>query len=334
MLKTVPGYGYDDLLLEPRKSRLDSRTDPDISTNVGVPLDIPIISSPMDTVTEWRMAQFMDAHGALGIIHRYMPIGQQMGQVYSLKLEKPDILVGASIGANGDAIDRAYSLIDMGVAMIVFDVAHGHSLPVLRAIEAVRKRDDGVLIMSGNVATREAMRDSLEAGAQVLRVGIGAGSACTTRLECGVGVPQLTAIDRARDIMVNERYAGWIVADGGIKHTGDMVKAIAAGADAVMLGGLLSRFSVAPKPGEFRGMASRAALMEFKGKAPVAEGESFEAPLVADDEVEFDSMCSTLRQGFAYLGAASARDLRDNALWIEVSPLAYAEGQAHFGRRD
>lgn len=329
MLKTVPAYGYDDLLLEPRLSRLESRTTPDVSTYIGgLTLGNPIISSPMDTVTEWRMAEFMSTHGALGVIHRYMPVGQQVGQVYSFKLDNPDGIVGASIGANGDAVDRAYALIDVGVDLICLDVAHGDSRPVLSAIEAVRKRSEGTLIMSGNVATREGMRDSLMAGAQVLRVGIGAGSACTTRIECGVGVPQLTAIDRARDVA--DDMGGWVVADGGIKNTGDMVKALAAGADAVMLGGMLSRMSVAPRPGEFRGMASREALMDWKGEAPVTEGASFPNLVYEDDEAHFSSMASTLRQGFAYLGAATIRDLRDNALWIEVSPLAYMEGQAHF----
>lgn len=339
-MKISKGYSYDDVLLEPRRSNLESRKDPNLTSRVGLmpdPLRVPIISSPMDTVTEHQMATFMASHGALGVIHRYMDIGQQALQVKSVKSASTGgnwLTVGASIGTNGEAIERAKALIGAGVDLLVVDVAHGHSTKTLRTLESVSELPEAqsVSIMSGNVATEEAMRDSLWAGATILRVGIGAGSACTTRVDCGVGVPQLTAVDRARAVADDYPQRVGIVADGGVRGTGDIIKALAAGADAVMLGGMLSGYSVAPRPGEFRGMASRDALMEYKGHASVTEGASFLVPTVVDDAAAFDNLIFTLRQGFAYLGAADIIALRANARWIEVSPLSYLEGTAHFGK--
>ena len=327
-------YGYDDLLLEPVRSDLDSRAEPNLANGFFYfGLKVPIFSSPMDTVTEWDMALFMSAHGGMGVIHRYMSIEDQVKHVNMVKAN-PLYKVGASTGSNGDAVDRAHALIDAGVDLIAIDVAHGHSKGVMRQIEAIRARSDYVAVMSGNIATKQACKDSLNAGAEILRVGIGAGAACTTRLNAGVGVPQLTAIENARQA-VDELAYGSVIADGGIKHSGDIVKAFAAGADGVMLGNLLAGYSVAPRPGQYRGMASKDALIDFKGEAVTTEGESFhmDTNLNLDaDEAEFNSLVAMVKQGFAYLGANDIAELLRNARWLEVSGLGFDEGRAHFTR--
>jgi IMP dehydrogenase len=163
-------------------------------------------------------------------------------------------------------------------------------------------------------------------------VGIGAGSACTTRLVAGIGVPQLTAIERAADVASEFEREVLVVADGGIKNSGDIVKAMAAGADAVMLGGLLSGYAVAPLPGRYRGMASEGALAEYKGSRVdvSAEGESFQTEVIEDYQGHFEKLMMAVQQGFAYLGATSTSALRERARWVEVSPLGHRESGAHF----
>jgi len=338
-MEVARGFGFDDLLLEPRHSRFYSRSD--VAFTIHIPrteifLSIPIFSSPMDTVTESDMAIFMAEYSAVGVIHRYMSIEEQAAQVHKVKGHKVVgsryASVGASVGSNGSHAERAMALLEAGADFITLDVAHGDTRSSLEFISWLRNVDENICIMSGNIATREGARNSIEAGADMLRVGVGAGSACTTRLVAGVGVPQLTAIERAAEVAAG--YPGrkvLVVADGGIKHSGDIVKAIAAGADAVMLGGMLSRYAVAPMPGKYRGMASEEALVSYKGRLDVsAEGESFESEVIEDYQQNFEKLVSAIQQGFAYLGASNTKELRENARWVEISPLGHRESAAHF----
>ena len=336
-MQAVRGFGFDDLLLEPRHSRLTSRLDVSFSVHIprtGIYLSTPIFSSPMDTVTESEMAIFMSEWSAIGVIHRYMSIDEQVAQVRKVKKHKEVAKrysnVGASVGVNGSE-ERTRALLDAGVDFITIDVAHGDSKAVLGYISWLRGIDEHISIMSGNIASRGGARNCIEAGVDMLRVGVGAGSACTTRLVAGVGVPQLTAIERAAEVAMDYDREVLVVADGGIKHSGDIVKAMAAGADAVMLGGMLSGYAVAPRPGEYRGMASRAALTSYKGRLEVSpEGESFLSNVIEDCEEHFGNLVAAVQQGFAYLGATSTKELRESALWIEVSPLGHRESAAHF----
>jgi IMP dehydrogenase/GMP reductase len=200
----------------------------------------------MDTVTGYSMARFMASNGGVGVVHRYCTIDTQVEIVKTLADE--GFYVGAAVGVNGDSWERALSLIEAGASLITIDVAHGHTEAALDRTDNLVGLGHDVIVMSGNICTYEAACDYIEAGAHVLRVGIGGGSSCTTRKVAGVGVPQITAImdaARARDHLDSQVV---IVADGGIRTSGDAVKAIAAGADAVMLGGVLAPYPVSAGP--------------------------------------------------------------------------------------
>lgn len=321
------GYSYDDVLLVPRFSRLESRNDISLAHRLGpIFMTNPIISAPMDTVTELDMTLFMMKLGSMGVIHRYMDAADQANLTHIALEHYPTGTVAAAIGIDGWR-DRASRLYDEGVGCLVMDVGHGDSINVLNVIEGVKQHFD-VPIMSGNICTEEAAERAVQAGADILRVGVGAGSACTTRMVAGVGVPQITAIAAVR--------AGAkglpIVADGGIKHSGDIVKALAVGANAVMLGGRLAGYTIAPKEGHFRGMASRDARLDHKpGSAPTPEGESFIAPVIHEYERDFLEMLGGIEHGLAYLGVSSIHELHNTEIeWMAVTSNGSKEGRPHF----
>jgi len=343
------GYSFNDLLLVPAFSTLASRSDASLETRLGpFELGIPILSSPMDTVTEIPMVNFMNSMGGTGIIHRYNAIEDQVQMVIDIKKweDKTDI-VGAAIGVNGDAKERASELIEAGVDFLVIDIAHGHMSSALDMCRWLRDNFE-VPVMSGNIVTPTAAIEYIAAGAKMLRVGVGPGSACSTRLVAGVGYPQISAIFEIRKIVNEALFSGHaidddqyisIVSDGGIKHSGDVVKALAAGADAVILGGLLSGFTISA--GEtftvdgktvknFRGMASDSALSARGTSGYLVEGESFLVE-VRDDYAEWlTSFLDGIRGGMAYLGAENLGQLRKNAKFVEVSQSGFTEGTPHF----
>lgn len=355
-MKVSKAYSYDDVLLMPRYSTLDGRHQVKTVTVVGgLRLELPIFSAPMDTVTEANMATYMYEMGGLGVIHRYNSINDQFSQVKWVK--EVGSRCGAAIGATGDAYERAEALIEAGVDMIVMDVAHGHSSNAISTAEKIKSNYQRIPLMSPNIATTDAAADWLCADAY--RVGVGPGSACTTRMVAGVGVPQLSAISDIAECA----FGASIVADGGIRSSGDAVKALAAGADAVMLGGLLAPFEIAAGrkkyiqssenseindifvvKGEaikrtvtlkqFRGMASDSALASYKrGERYVVEGEEFWVPVRYDFKEFIAEFRDGLQTGMAYLGAEDIDELRGVAKFIEVTPAGYAEGTPHF-RRD
>jgi IMP dehydrogenase/GMP reductase len=240
----VKGYSFDDVLLVPSKSDLDSRSEVNLRSAVGmIGLDLPILSSPMDTVTEENMAVFMWESGGFGIIHRYNTVNKQYAMVKWVK--EMGVRVGAAVGINHDAKERVDALLEAGVDLICIDIAHGDSQKAYELVAAIRDSTSAIQIMSGNIVTEEAAIRYLDAGADVLRVGVGPGSACSTRVVAGVGYPQLSAISNVKTYAERFDYAYTIVADGGIRTSGDVVKALAAGADAVMVGGILAPFVVA-----------------------------------------------------------------------------------------
>jgi len=335
------GFSFDDVLLVPALSLLDSRSDVSLTTKVGpFALDIPIISSPMDTVTEAPMVHFMSSFGSTGILHRYNTIDEQTAMLGGIKILDKSTIVGAAVGVNGDAKDRALELSDHGVDYLVIDVAHGHMQSALDMCRWIHE-DLGIPVMSGNIVTTGAAYDYLKAGATMLRVGVGPGSACSTRLVAGVGYPQISAIANISEYLaeIGYRDVTSIVSDGGIKHSGDVVKALAAGADAVILGGLLSPFTVSA--GEtlhvgdktvksFRGMASDAALSDRGTSGYLVEGESFTVE-VRDDHADWMvGFLDGIRGGFAYLGAKDVQQLRRHAKFVEITTQGHKEGTPHF----
>ena len=217
------GLTFDDVLLVPRRSRIRSRSDVSLRTKLSrnITLEIPVIAANMDTVCEHRMARAMAELGGIGIIHRFLPIEAHADQVRMVK-EAGDLLVGAAVGTDHDVIDRSKALVAAGADCLVLDIAHGHSDHAIDAIRRVKDAFPDVDLIAGNVATRIGAEDLVEAGADAIKVGVGPGGVCTTRLVAGVGVPQLTAIDEVAGIDVP------VIADGGIRTSGDMAKALAA----------------------------------------------------------------------------------------------------------
>ncbi|MCX5008337.1 IMP dehydrogenase [Streptomyces sp. NBC_00638] len=248
------GLSFDDVLFVPRRTSLTSRRQADTSSELvpGVRLRVPIISANTQWCTGDRMAVAMALQGGLGILHRMQTVEQQIKQLDAVKSaelsaeqsEKATLaadgrlLVGGAVGVTGDWRERAAELVAHGVDVLLVDVAHGHSDQVIAVVEELRASWPETALIAGNVATPEGVRDLAAAGAQAVKVGIGPGGVCTTRLVAGTGVPQLTAV---LDCAAAAETAGvTIIADGGIRQSGDIAKSLAAGAHAVMLGSALA----------------------------------------------------------------------------------------------
>ena len=273
---------FDDVLLVPQYSDIKSRSEVTLASELseGMELRVPIISAPMDTVCGRLMATRLAEFGALGIVHRYNTIETQTAIVAEASdggLKN----VGAAIGITGDYIERAAALIDAGATTLCLDVAHGdHVLMHVGAHNIIDKFGDKAHIMAGNIATYTGALALAQLGVDSIRVGIGGGSICSTRIQTGHGMPTLASVFEC--VQVKEKFPDLkIIADGGIKTSGDMVKALAAGADFVMVGSLLAGTAEAPgeivyKDGEkyksYRGMASKDAQMDWRGKTSSLEG--------------------------------------------------------------
>ena len=233
------GLTFDDVLLVPAKSDMRSRRDPQLTSKLTkkISIDTPIISANMDTVTESEMAITMGDLGGAGILHRFVNIQEQVQFVEKVKAHGTKV-ISASIGVNADFKERAAALIKAGVNVMTIDIAHGHSVQMMETMKWLKDSFPTIEIIAGNMATPDAAADLIEAGADAIKVGIGPGSMCTTRIITGCGVPQLTAIALCAEVA--NQYGVPVIADGGIKTSGDIVKAFAAGASTVMLGSMLS----------------------------------------------------------------------------------------------
>jgi IMP dehydrogenase len=327
---------YDDVLIVPQKSDVRSRRQPDLSTRLTkkVNISIPFVSANMDTVTESDMAEAMYKSGAFGILHRFMSISDQVSHIEKIKLAGIKN-ISASIGVNDDFKDRAEALVKCGVNIITIDIAHGHSVSMLETMKWMKDRFPDVEIIAGNVATPEAYRDLCEAGADAIKVGIGPGSMCTTRIITGCGVPQMTAIGLCAEVAKDMNVP--LIADGGIKTSGDIVKAFACGADTVMLGSILSGTLETPGPirhgkKEYRGMASKAAQVSWRGEVPEGMAPEGEATFVSikghvSDVVK--ELAGGLRSGMSYINALKIEEIREKALFMEMTSQGYHESRAH-----
>ena len=332
-------YSYDDVLLVPQYSDIRSRSEIDIGTDLGkgLTLDLPIIASPMDTIAGFRMATAMYSGGATAVVHRYNTIEQQARQMTSFFTSGGEnATVGAAIGVNGEYIRRARSLFKAGVSFFCVDVAHGHHIKVKEALYALRKEfGDEIHIMAGNVATLRGVNDLADWGADSVRCNIGGGSICSTRIQTGHGLPGLETIfecaQTTRDVK--------IIADGGIKNSGDMVKALAAGADAVMVGSLLSGTEETPgstfsdpdgrRWKSYRGMASKEAQIDWHGKYSSFEGVATQVPYRGPVSKILEDLERGIRSGFSYSGARTLTELQAKAQFVRQTTSGLSESHTH-----
>ena len=230
------GLTFDDVLLVPRRSSIRSRQDVSLKTKLTkkIKINLPILAANMDTVCEQEMALALARLGGVGILHRFLTVEAQAEMVENVKHENSEYVVGAAIGTDHDAIVRSKALVDSGVDVLVLDIAHGHAEHAIDALKQLKDSFPDTDVIAGNVATQAGAEDLYEAGADAIKVGVGPGGVCTTRLVAGVGVPQLTAIFSASVVPIP------VIADGGITSSGDIAKAIAAGADSVMIGSMFA----------------------------------------------------------------------------------------------
>lgn len=357
------GLTFDDVLLIPAESHV-LPNEVDLSTKLAdnLKLHIPLISAGMDTVTEGAMAIAMALQGGLGVVHKNMSIQAQAGEVANVKSvvvptsagkaavdDENRLLCAAAVGVTSDTFERAEALLEAGADAIVIDTAHGHSAGVLRKIKEIREHFPKVTLIAGNVATGDATRALFDAGVDVVKVGIGPGSICTTRIVAGVGVPQITAIYDAASAA--REYGKPIIADGGIKYSGDVVKALAAGGNAVMLGSMLSGTTEAPgdlfeengvKYKKYRGMGSVGAMAQAHGSSDryfqvgvneanklVPEGVEARVQYKGDVSDVIFQIDGGLRSGMGYCGAANITDLIEKAQFVQITNAGLRESHPH-----
>tara|TARA_R100000008_G_C3582587_1_gene169634 strand:+ start:567 stop:1589 length:1023 start_codon:yes stop_codon:yes gene_type:complete len=333
---------FDDTLLVPKYSEIRSRSDVDTSAflSESIELTLPVISSPMDTVTELNMAKSMSSAGGLGIIHRYNSVEEQAKIVFDVYTSGVKH-VAAAIGMTGDFLERAQNVVDSGANILCIDVAHGHHVMMRDALSSLKNKfGRDVHLMAGNVATLEAFDDLASWGADSVRVGIGGGSICSTRLVSGHGVPTLqSVIDCARTA-----HEIPIVADGGFKTSGDIIKALAAGADFVMLGSMLA--GTKETPGQvftsadgsrykvYRGMASSNAQKDWRGKSSTPEGVSSTVAYRGPVAEVLRDIAGGIRSGLSYSGCTSIRDLQLNCEFTTQTSAGQSESGTHILWRD
>jgi IMP dehydrogenase len=311
---------FDDILLIPQRGVLQSRKDADTSVNfLGRELKIPFLSAPMPSVTGTNLAIRLEKEGGLAVLHRFMSIDDHVFQYFESGTE-PAVAIGIH-----DGIERTRRLAELGAKIFVLDVAHAHSDPVIEFIQWWKNVFYGfeLKLAVGNVATTQGALDLIEAGADAIKVGIGPGSVCTTRQVTGFGVPQFEAIWAAADAVERSGKSVQVIADGGIRNSGDVVKALAAGADVVMIGKLFAQANEAPSLSHHWGCAS-----EYMEPSAAPEGTIIEIghrkePLKAI----VDRLAGGLRSGISYGGATNIAELRQNAQWIKITDAGRKESK-------
>ena len=332
------GLSYDDVLVVPQRSPVDSRDDVDLTTRLAdIELPLPVLSAPMDTVTETEMARAVGEAGGMGVIHRFTPPERQAEMVSAVADD--GLRVGGAVGVDESVIDRAAALVSAGVSMLVLDVAHGHMERALATVETLAAQFSQIPLCAGNVATAAGVGDLAAAGADVVKVGVGPGSHCTTREVAGVGVPQFTAVREAADAGAVHGVA--TIADGGIQTSGDSVKAVLAGADAVMMGGFFADCTESPagvveidgeRYKQTHGMSTAAAAATREDKESTVEAEEgVEAtvPVAGPVAPRLAEFTAGMRSGLSYVGAHDLATARERAEFIEVTPTTARRNGAH-----
>ena len=338
---------FDDVTLIPKYSEiLPSEVDTSIKLTKNLKLKIPLLSSAMDTITEAKMAIEIAKAGGLGIIHRNLHIKKQIAEIRKVKKRK--LLVGAAVGAGPSEFERAEAVLRENVDMIVVDTAHGHTKKVSEIIKFIkRKKKINTALCAGNIATPEAAKFLIKLGVDVIKVGIGPGSICTTRLVAGIGVPQLSAILQVRNGVKNKNVK--IISDGGIKYSGDLAKAFAAGADAVMIGSLFAGTDETPgklikRNGRyfksFRGMGSVGAMNRgsadryFQTKQKdiskyVPEGVEGFAKYKGKVSKVISKLIGGLKSSMGYLGSTQIKYLRQKPKFVKITKAGFYESMVH-----
>ena len=352
------GYTFDDLLLVPAYSQVVP-ADVQLKTRLcdGILLSIPVCSAAMDTVTESKMGIALAQAGGLGFIHKNLSSELQAEMVKEVKAAavltnsavdaNGKLLAGAAVGVSEGTMARVQLLVEAGVDIITVDSAHGHSAGVIETVRKIHEKYPDLPLVGGNIVTGDAAQALIQAGASVLKVGVGPGSICTTRIVSGVGVPQLTAVSDV--VQVAKRYNVGVIADGGIKFSGDIVKALAAGADAVMLGGLLAGCEETPgeiievygkKVKTYVGMGSLSAMQRgssdryFQGgqkelKKLVPEGIEATVPYKGPMSDVIYQMMGGLRSGMGYCGCETITELKEKAKFVKISNAGLKESHPH-----
>lgn len=335
------GLTFDDVLLVPRYSEISSRKHPSLKTKItkNYTIDLPVITANMDTITETEMATTMAKLGGIGSLHRFMTEEDQVKMVNDIKIflkeNNLNTPIAASIGVKEEGMRRADKLVEAGVQIITLDIAHGDSIMMLETLDYLKKKYPNIDVIAGNVATPDGVMRMIDRGADAVKVGIGPGSMCTTRIITGHGVPQLSAIALA--VSVASKHGIPVIADGGLKNSGDIVKALCAGASSVMVGSLVS--GTLETPGElkggmkqYRGMASKAAQVSWRGEMPqgmAAEGESTLIPCKGSVVNVIDELMGGLRSGMTYIGVDSIKAMSEASLFIQMTASGMSESKPH-----
>ncbi len=354
-------YTFDDVLLVPAYSEvLPREVDLQTKLTTNINLNIPLISAAMDTVTESEMAIAMALEGGLGVIHKNLSIEKQADEVKKVKQTKIDItsykravtdnnkrlLCGAAVGISFDLMERLKALVQAGVDVVTVDSAHGHSKGIIEAIKRIKSVYPDLEIIAGNIVTAQAALALVQAGANAVKIGVGPGAICTTRVVAGVGVPQLTAVNDVFEALKNINVG--IIADGGIKYSGDITKAIAVGAHSVMLGRLLAGTDEAPgavivqngkKFKSYVGMGSMAAMQRGSKDRYFQQGKSQQKLVPEGIEAIVDykgsvheiifQLIGGLQAGMGYCGAKNIELLRHDTRLVEISGAGLTESHPH-----
>lgn len=341
------GLTYDDVLLVPRRSSVRSRQQVSLATKLSrrVALQIPVVAANMDTVCLGDMAAAMARLGGAGIVHRFLPVDQHAQEVEKAKRATGGLPIGAAVGTDHDMIERARAVIEAGADAVVLDIAHGHAEHAIDGVKRLKDAFADTDVIAGNVATAAGAVDLVEAGADAIKVGVGPGGVCTTRIVAGVGVPQFTAVADvvAADVGVP------IIADGGIKTSGDIAKALAIGADTVMIGSMFAGTKESPgevEQGErglvkrVRGMASREAVERraersgeelddeyFEHRAP--EGVEGTVPYKGEVSKLIHQLMAGVKSAMSYQDATDMATFHANAQFIRVTPSGLRENHPH-----
>jgi IMP dehydrogenase len=362
------GLTFDDVLLQPGYSDF-SRQDITLKTVLSkkIVLSTPLISAPMDTVTESALAIALAKLGGLGIIHRNLTVSKQADEVKKVKTQ--NLLVGAAVGVSRGFEERARALVAAGVDLIVLDNAHGYTNQMIDTLTWMKKHLPKIDIMAGNIATYDGAMALIRAGADMLRVGMGPGAICTTRIISGMGVPQMTALTETTRAAKKTKTP--VIADGGIKYSGDMVKALAAGAAACMMGSFFASCEEAPGtvfklkaqeiPSRFknlidandpkkiytfktyRGMGSVGAMKKgadiksedeyhgktYKDRVLVAEGVEGLVPVKGSVQQIIDQAVGGMKSGLFYVGAKSIPELQKKAKFYRITQASLSESHPH-----